>query len=1040
MDRMDYKKLENRLKDYKSLAFWSWNGKMQESEIRRQIDEMADQGYGGFFIHSRAGLEIPYMGSEWFAACETAVSHAEKRSLSVWIYDEDGWPSGFAGGIVPLAGLSYQFKRMLFLTDPEKLRQIPEERRIAAYRRTTGGNGSDKRYERLPRPEEFPHADLAVYFETDPHYVDLLNPEVTHLFLQSTHEVYKKHLGRHFGKTIQGCFADEPQLNNAGYSWSFSLEEIYRQRTDRELLDELWMLDVGSEEGRRFRQDYWKMIHDRFKESFTDPIADWCAKNGLEFTGHFAAEDGLCDQISSNGGVMSMYSAMQLPGIDHLGRRLASPVLMKQVSSVAEQYGKPRVLSESFGCSGWGITFEEMAWIWGHQAVLGINLPCLHLTAYTIKGVRKRDYPAFFSEQETWWNRFGILNRWMAALNTIMAGGRSDANVLVLVPLSGMWTETVRPGYSLMEKVLSAQFRELVENLLKCQVAFDLGDEALFEKDARAEDGRIVLGQSSYSMVFLAETTTAGIRTAGILESFVEGGGELVFINIPPSRVEASPDQRFFHPPFDRCSTVQNRRDMLRKYLDIIGFKRSIVFSDKRSSKPSKDIYVRVREYDDRIAVYVWNSRTDSPNQLKARIEGAWIPEKLDLCSSACFQGSPISFRTGENDTWFEIDIPPRGSEAIVLKKMQETERSDQPVPATDSGEGAFASRPLRITSAGRTDFNALTIDKASCRFNGQPAFKTMNVLHLQDQVYKRVSQEDRECFLTFVYRFHADISDPGTLNGLVLAAEATYYSEIRINGCKVEAADPEFWIDRSILKIPIGHWCRCGENTVEMDCVIPKWQPITDLEAVFETERNRFHYPVGIEAVYILGDFQVGIHGRIDETPAFYRVKEAEFTLEEPGVLNGERELTAQGLWFYRGNIEMEAELDLSPEEQQDEWVIQAAWEGFILAELFINGHAVKNLVLPPYTCEITPWLKQGSNKIKLVLYGSNRNLLGPHHHIKGELDFVGPNIFLGKKGYEDFVSPEILQESTWTEDYSFVRTGLDGPVCLLHRPCKGK
>lgn len=106
-------------------------------------------------------------------------------------------------------------------------------------------------------------------------------------------------------------------------------------------------------------------------------MSQWCERNGLVMTGHFACEDGLCDQISSCGGIMGHYALMQLPGIDYLGNRVTSPVLMKQAASVSRQFNGGEVLSETFGCSGWGVTLARLAWIWGWQSALGVTKPLL---------------------------------------------------------------------------------------------------------------------------------------------------------------------------------------------------------------------------------------------------------------------------------------------------------------------------------------------------------------------------------------------------------------------------------------------------------------------------------------------------------------------------------------------------------------------------------------------------------------------------------------------------------------------------------------
>ena len=55
----------------------------------------------------------------------------------------------------------------------------------------------------------------------------------------------------------------------------------------------------------------------------------------------------------------------------------------------------------------------------------------------------------------------------------------------------------------------------------------------------------------------------------------------------------------------------------------------------------------------------------------------------------------------------------------------------------------------------------------------------------------------------------------------------------------------------------------------------------------------------------------------------------------------------------------------------------------------------------------------------IVIRMHGSNRNLLGPHHHVTGRNRFVGPSTFKGEWGWEDVFTPELPQEPTWTDAY---------------------
>ena len=85
---------------WRGKPFWSWNGKLEEKELIRQIHVLKNMGMGGFFMHSRTGLATEYLGDEWFQFINSCADEGEKLQLESWLYDEDRWPSGLAGGLV----------------------------------------------------------------------------------------------------------------------------------------------------------------------------------------------------------------------------------------------------------------------------------------------------------------------------------------------------------------------------------------------------------------------------------------------------------------------------------------------------------------------------------------------------------------------------------------------------------------------------------------------------------------------------------------------------------------------------------------------------------------------------------------------------------------------------------------------------------------------------------------------------------------------------------------------------------------------------
>lgn len=100
-------KIETKFRPH---PFWSWNERLDTEETARQVRLMGEAGIGGFFMHARGGLQTPYMGEEWNDNIRAAIDAAKEYGMHPWVYDEDGWPSGFGGEIVSGMGVEYQQK------------------------------------------------------------------------------------------------------------------------------------------------------------------------------------------------------------------------------------------------------------------------------------------------------------------------------------------------------------------------------------------------------------------------------------------------------------------------------------------------------------------------------------------------------------------------------------------------------------------------------------------------------------------------------------------------------------------------------------------------------------------------------------------------------------------------------------------------------------------------------------------------------------------------------------------------------------------
>ena len=128
------KQFENPTKEFRGKPFWSWNGKLEEAELLRQADIIKEMGFGGFFMHSRTGLETEYLGEEWFELTNKCADYGYGKGMEAWLYDEDRWPSGSAGGMVTKEEkYRAMYMEMNFLTEDMWRSWQPDENVVAVF-------------------------------------------------------------------------------------------------------------------------------------------------------------------------------------------------------------------------------------------------------------------------------------------------------------------------------------------------------------------------------------------------------------------------------------------------------------------------------------------------------------------------------------------------------------------------------------------------------------------------------------------------------------------------------------------------------------------------------------------------------------------------------------------------------------------------------------------------------------------------------------------------------------------------------------------
>ena len=508
---------------YRCLPFWSWNDELEIDELVKQIDWMKENGVGGFFMHARGGLTTPYLGEKWFACVDACLKEAKKLGMEAYAYDENGWPSGFAGGKL----LENPLNRDHYLTysyGPY------DEKAFASY---------DDSLDRLVRVKEGERV-LNVYDHISTSTADILNKEVVDKFIALTHEEYAK---RDDG-SLKGFFTDEPQYYRWGTPYTRVMGDYFLKTYGIDIADQIGLLFVKKEGYREFRYRYWKGMQELMLNAFAKNIYDWCDKHGYKLTGHYVEETSLATQMWCCAGIMPFYEYEHIPGVDWLGRETPDIISPKQVGSVARQLGKKQVISEMFACMGWDVTPKELkrdaeALYWG-----GINLMCQHLMPYSEHGQRKRDYPAHYSPVNPWVKKgFKDFNDYFAALGKFLSESEEIVDVAVLNPIRSAYFDYTRddsvPGYGVED--IDKALLELTNELTASHVSWHFVDETLLAKYGKVEEGKLICGNCSYGTLAFPLVKTMDRSTEALLKEFVRQGGEIALPYGKPTYLEGQP-------------------------------------------------------------------------------------------------------------------------------------------------------------------------------------------------------------------------------------------------------------------------------------------------------------------------------------------------------------------------------------------------------------------------------------------------------------------------------------------------------------------
>ncbi|NLN92084.1 MAG: hypothetical protein GX130_02085 [Candidatus Hydrogenedens sp.] len=982
---------------YKGKPFWSWNGKLEKEELLRQIDVLEEMGFGGFFMHSRTGLVTEYLGEEWFDLINVCADEAEKRNLEAWLYDEDRWPSGSAGGKAT-ENPEYQMKYLLMdIFDASEFEW--EDRFIAAFSCDLDGLNY-RNLQRLDKGQKHSgttntvlafsvkYMDSSSFYNGNT-YLDTMSKEATEHFIALTHEAYKEHCGDRIGTSIKGIFTDEPhrgmvmchKVDQGGLTdserctpWTRALPEAFSNAYGYDLLDHLPALFLRPEGERivRVKWEYMELIQQLFLDNFAKPMLEWCQEHDMILTGHALHEDTLGAQAVPCGSMMRFYEYMDYPGVDVLTEGNRNYWIVKQLASTARQLDKKWMLSELYGCTGWQFNFASHKAVGDWQSLFGINLRCHHLSWYTMEGEAKRDFPASIFYQSAWYPEYKHVENYFSRINTLMSRGKPDCHILVLNPVESAWAQIHTGWASWLSATapevvaLDRKYQQLLTWLFEAQLDFDIGDEDILMRHGNVvqKDGPVLqVGKGNYDLVIVSGLESIRATTLDMLEAFQAAGGSLLFADEAPAHVNGDRSDRAavlagksLQVPFEREELLQACTDRIQPAVSI---------THEEHEDWTRQIFTQSRlDGALRYVMALNTNREEARPGFVMTVKGEGVVEEWDSLTGGRMT---VPTRNEEGLLHFSVDFPAGGEKLYVIRP-----EADPSLPVKESWKevrriSLKGPAPYRLSEP-----NVCVLDRAACNIDDVGYGTPMEILKIDQYIRDRYGLARRggemlqpwfagkqEKVIRGAVKIRFDFEVETIPEALYLVMEQPGMFSVLVNGESLSTAeDAGWWVDTCLRKLVLPpSMLKPGENLIEISV--------------------DFHEEVNLEALYLLGEFGVrldGIRRILTELPE---------TLEFADIAD-------QGLPFYSGAIEYLVELpDVAKDSDETVFFHLPAFEA--ACAKISPGDEEALLPWAPHEAKLTE-APAADEILPLTVILTRRNSFGPLHQVTLRAGGYGP------------------------------------------------
>ena len=559
------------------------------------IASLIAQGFGG--VVSNCSFTDYLVSPEKWQAYVRAVTEAKKAGMSLWVYDERGYPSGAAGGLtlegrsVPpvnpgnglpstkippppalhpdweaqgllIADAETSGKPVSLTLPPGKLilaAAFPVAQGEVAWKKPTDLSAQIAagkldwqpaagvwRVMVVTQDRLYEGTHSAHSFGDRLPYINLLMAEPTAEFLRNTHGRYAEYVGNDLGKTFVSTFTDEPSLMSYFMSrmpyrvlpWSPTLPAEFKARRGYAIdaIIPALVADDGSA-GRKARYDFWLTIGELVSENFFGQIQTWCHQHNFLSGGHMLMEEGLLNHVPLYGSFFACARRLDAPSIDCLTSNPPEVPWFsaRLVCSAGELEGKTVTMCET---SDFGQVYRSP----------GDKREKRDVTEAEIRGTCNRLMAAGINTITSYYTFSGLsapqlrrINNWVGRCSTMLRGGHQVADIALLYPIESVWPGFVPAQQGATDSPAAQQvqqsYQAATETLYAAAREFCYVDSRAIA-EAKAKDGALVHGDLKWRVLVLPSADTMPLAAWENVRKFWQSGGAVVALGCLPANSE----------------------------------------------------------------------------------------------------------------------------------------------------------------------------------------------------------------------------------------------------------------------------------------------------------------------------------------------------------------------------------------------------------------------------------------------------------------------------------------------------------------------